>query len=135
MISSKKNRDSRLYFREMPQVRIINLSKNTALAEKAKLADNFFQRLIGLMGKANLPAGGALILKPCTSIHTIFMRFPIDAAFVNRQNRIIKIYPCLKPWRLTGMFFNSLLCLELPVGTLATTRSQAGDTIQFANNL
>ena len=119
----------------MPQVRIINVSKNTTLAEKAKLADNFFQRLIGLMGKANLPAGGALILKPCTSIHTIFMRFPIDVAFTDKKNQIIKIYHSLSPWRLTGVSLNSALCLELPPGTLAATRSQIGDTIQLVNNL
>lgn len=120
-----------IFSRNEPRLKIINVSKNTTLAENAKLADNFFKRLIGLMGKANLEAGGALILKPCTSIHTFFMRFPIDVAFVDRENRIVKIYPSLPSWRLSGMFLNSVLCLELPAGTLAITHSQAGDTIQF----
>ena len=118
----------------MPPVKIINLSKNTVLAENAEPADNFFRRLIGLMGSPCLKAGEGLILKPCNSIHTFFMRFPIDVAFIDRENKIVKIYPCLPAWRLSGIFFNSALCLELPAGTLAITRSQAGDTIQLANN-
>lgn len=119
----------------MSGIKVINLSQNTALAEKAELANSFFRRLIGLMGRPFLKAGEGLILKPCNSIHTFFMRFPIDAAFVDRENKIVKIYSCLPAWRLSGIFFNSAFCLELPAGTLAITRSQAGDTIQLASNL
>lgn len=112
-------------------VRIINLSKNTILAEKAKIADNFFSRLKGLLGKLCLATGEGLILVSCDSVHTLFMRFPIDVAFVNKENMIIKTYSCLKPWRLSAIFLNSALCLELPAGVLSVTRTQEGDHIKI----
>ena len=112
-------------------MKIINLSKGTVLADNAKMADNSFLRLKGLLGESGLGADCGLILKPCSSIHTFFMRFAIDAAFVDRQNRIIKIYSQLKPWRLSAIFPNSHFCLELPSGTFSATQTQAGDQIQI----
>lgn len=112
-------------------MRVINQSKNTVLAEEAFVANALFNRLKGLLGERGLPAHSALILKPCNSIHTFFMRFPIDAAFIDREKHIIKIYPCLKPWRLTPVFLTAVLCIELPAGTLSSTHTQEGDQIQL----
>ncbi len=72
-------------------VKIINKTKNTILAEEAYIADTVFSRVKGLLGKQSLDEGSALIIKPCNSIHTFFMRFPIDVFFVDRNNKIVKI--------------------------------------------
>jgi uncharacterized membrane protein (UPF0127 family) len=112
-------------------VKIINTTKNTLLAEKAEIADNFWLRLKGLLGKNCLQPGEGLIIRPCTSIHTLFMRFPIDAVFVDKQNKAIKAYCALSPWRSSAMFFNSSLCIELPAGTLNTSRTEKGDDVQI----
>ena len=115
----------------MTFLKVTNQTRSRLLAEEAVIAATPFSRLRGLLGKANLASGSGLILKPCNSIHTLFMRFAIDAAFVDRQNRIIKIYSQLKPWRLSAIFFNSALCLELPAGTLSATQTEEGDQIQI----
>lgn len=97
------------------------------------MASNFFLRLKGLLARRSLEAGEGLILVPCDSVHTFFMRFPIDVAFVDKQNRIIKIYSRLRPWRLTAIFIKAALCLELPAGTFVSTHTQEGDKLSLTN--
>src|SRR3990167_9526782 len=115
----------------MPRIRIINLSKNTVLAENAEPADNFFRRLIGLMGSPCLKAGEGLIIKPCNSIHTFFMRFPIDVLFVDKDNRVLKALSSLKPFRLTFIYFQASFAIELPSGTIQPTLTCKGNTLQI----
>lgn len=113
-------------------VKIINESKNIILAERAEIADTFWLRLKGLLGRKQLELKAGLILNPCNSIHTFFMRFPIDAAFIDSKNRIVKAYHSLPAWRASGMFLNSSLCIELPAGTLLTSGTETGDYIQIS---
>ncbi len=112
-------------------MKILNVSRQTVIARDVKLANNFFSRFKGLLAVKNFPAQSALVLKPCDSIHTFFMRFPIDVFFANKENKIIKIYRELKPWRLSGVFFKSRLCVELPDGSLDASRTQEGDRIEI----
>lgn len=120
-------------FRAPPKnlLKIINISKNTLLAERAEIADTFLSRLKGLLGKNLLQQGEGLIIKPCTSIHTLFMRFPIDAVFIDSKDRIIKTYHALPAWRFSVILFNSVFCIELPAGALLTSRTEVGDYIQI----
>ena len=110
-------------------MRIINKTKNTVLAEDVIAADTFFTRIKGLLGKKEFKKGQALILKSCNSIHTFFMRFPIDVLFVDKNSTVIKaIYP-LKPFRLTGIYFNATFAIELPVNTIQSTLTFEGDKL------
>lgn len=113
-------------------MQIINRSKNTVLADEVIIADTPFKRIRGLLGKKDFKPGQALILKPCNSIHTLFMRFPIDVLFVNCHNRVIKTYHTLKPWRVSGFFFNATFCIELPRRVLNNTQTRSGDLIEMA---
>ena len=70
------------------------------LGFKARVARTFCERARGLIGTKDLaPDEGMLILK-CNCIHTFFMRFPIDATFLDRDNRIVKTVRGIRPWRL-----------------------------------
>jgi uncharacterized protein len=71
--------------------------------------------MMGLMGKHGLPAGEGLLLSPAPGIHTAFMRFPIDAIFLDREDRILKVAAKLRPWR-TAACRGSRAVLELPSG-------------------
>ena len=62
-------------------------------------AHTFWQRLGGLLVRPRLQAGQALVLKPCSSVHTCFMRYAIDVVFVDGQGRVLKVIRNLKPWR------------------------------------
>lgn len=112
-------------------MRIINKDKNTILAEEAVIADTVLKRIKGLLGKKGLKSGEAIILEPCNSIHTFFMRFTIDIVFVDKQNKVIKAISGIKPWRITGVYFPSRLCIELPPGTIKSTLTSYGDTLLF----
>ena len=63
-------------------------------------AQTFFQRARGLIGRKSLAADEGLLIPHCNCIHTLFMRFPIDATFFDRKGEIVKVVRDIKPWRL-----------------------------------
>ena len=63
-----------------------------------EVADSFCTRLRGLMGRKSLPDGQGLLIAPCSSIHMCFMRFAIDAVYINRDYEILKVVSGLRPW-------------------------------------
>jgi uncharacterized membrane protein (UPF0127 family) len=110
-------------------MKIINKSNDTILAENVILANTPFKRMKGLLGKKEFSKGQALILRPCNSIHTFFMYFPIDILFVNRNNKVVKAVSSLKPFRLSGIYLNSAFAIELPSGIILSTKTQENDTL------
>jgi uncharacterized protein len=66
----------------------------------AEVARTFFARAKGLIGRKGLPPGRGLLIPRCNAIHTCFMRFPIDATFLDRDGRIVKVVRGIRPWRL-----------------------------------
>jgi len=65
---------------------------------KIEKADTFFSRFRGLMLRKRLPAGHGLLIAPCNSIHMCFMRFAIDAIFIDKDYRVLKVARNVKPW-------------------------------------
>jgi uncharacterized membrane protein (UPF0127 family) len=112
-------------------MKIINKTKNTVLAEDAVVAGTVFRRLKGILGRKAFIKGEALIITPCNSIHTFFMRFPIDVLFVDKHNRVIKVVSSLAPGRLTPLYFMSAFVIELPAGTAQASFTSEGDTISI----
>ena len=112
-------------------MRIVNKTKNSILAENAVIADTSFKRVKGLLGKSGLGEGEALVLKPCNSIHTFFMSFPIDVVFVDSQKEVVKVISDMHPFRISGIYFKAHLAIELPVGTISKTSTQPGDLLEF----
>ncbi len=112
-------------------MRIINLTKNTLLADEAKMANTFFTRLVGLLNRNSLRKSEALILTPSNSIHSLFMRFTIDVIFLDKTGKIIKTLPSFKPFRLSPLYLHSNLVIELPENTLQLTQTQPGDIIKI----
>ena len=110
--------------RPMPQVALAN-DDGTVVCEHCLLAETMFTRLRGLLGRKSLAEGEGLLLRPASSIHTAFMRFTIDAVFIDRENRIVKVAPELRPWRMTACR-GSRAVLELPAGEAARRGMQPG---------
>tara|TARA_B100001248_G_scaffold262695_1_gene261024 strand:- start:12752 stop:13093 length:342 start_codon:yes stop_codon:yes gene_type:complete len=75
--------------------------KNIELANKVSVADSLVKRCMGLMGKKELDQQECLWIKSCNQIHTHFMRFAIDAVFVNKDMQVLKVKTDIKPWRFT----------------------------------
>jgi len=112
---------------------VVNISKDTVLADKAEIAKTFLARLIGLLNRQSLSKGEALILMPSNCIHSLFMRFTIDAVFLNKEGKVIKALPSFKPFRFSPILFNASLTIELPENTLQLTRTKPGDIIKITN--
>jgi len=110
----------------------VNLRTGKELATNVRVADNIFTRMKGLLGKKELPQGEALWIKPCFSVHTFFMKFPIDIVFLNKTNQVIASVSNLSPNRMTRLYPQSFSVLELPPGTIAATNTEVGDEIKIA---
>lgn len=88
-------------------------------------------RTIGLLGTAELPSGAGLLIARSPSIHMFFMRYAIDAVFLDREQRVTTIVPNLRPWRVVWWARGSRDCLELPIGAAAASQTRAGDQLRI----
>ena len=112
-------------------MKVRNKTKNSIIVEKAIMADTFWRRLVGLMGKAELGDNSGLILTPCNSVHTMFMRFPIDVIFLNHKLEILLIKQDLRPWSISPIVAGAQYVLEVNAGKALEGRTEVGDTIDF----
>lgn len=112
-------------------LRVINQTRDVELASRLELALGPWSRLRGLLGRARLAEGEGLLLRPCQAVHTFFMRYPIDALFLDEQGRVVGLRPHLRPWRVTPFFGDALATLELPSGRVTATGTSCGDILWF----
>ncbi len=110
-------------------LRVTNLSRGTVLAHRAAVARSFRARLRGLLGRRALAPGEGLLISPTTAVHTFFMRFPIDVAFLDEGGKVVRAYHALPPFRVAIGGKRARKALELPAGTLAATSTQEGDQL------
>jgi hypothetical protein len=108
---------------------IINQTKNKTLASIVFLADSPFKRMKGLLGEKSFKAPEAMVITPCNSVHTFFMRFPIDLLFIDKHSKVVKAVANLPSFRLTPIYLASRFVIELPAGTIHTTNTSEGDQI------
>ncbi len=85
--------------REAPVVALVR-EDGSAVCERCTVAATPLRRMKGLLGRSELPPGEGLLLRPASSIHTFFMRFPLDAVFLDRDLVVRKVVAAVKPWRL-----------------------------------
>jgi len=93
----------------------LRLENGRTVCERCVLADTALARMRGLLGRRDLPHGEGLMLRPASSVHTAFMRFPIDAVFLDRDGRVLKVARGLRPWK-TSARRKARAVLELPAG-------------------
>ena len=98
------------------------------VCERCLLAERALTRMRGLLGRRYLPPGEGILLKPASSVHMAFMRFAIDAVFLDSDMRVVKIAADLKPWRAAGAR-GSKSCLEIAAGEAARRGLTVGDRL------
>jgi uncharacterized membrane protein (UPF0127 family) len=118
-------------------LRARNLTRSTDLAARVEVADGWWARFMGLMGRDGLADGAGLWLTG-NGIHMMFMRFPIDAVFVGKAagaegvaaRPVLSVHRGLRPWTgLVPMIRGAEGVLELPVGTIERSGTAVGDTV------
>jgi uncharacterized protein len=101
------------------------------LADRAGLAERFWQRALGLLGRPRMTEGEGLVLRPCKAIHTWGMQYPVDVAFRDRNGRVVASYAAFPPNQRTPWHSAAASAVELPVGTLLRASVAVGDTISW----
>ena len=109
-----------------------NRTRGAILASNVRLADTPAARRTGLLKHDRLEAGEGLWIYPTQAIHTFGMKFPIDVVFIDKQMRVRRVYQDLVPYRLTRFVWSARSVLELPSGSLAGTKTEIGDELQFS---
>ena len=97
---------------------VLNATRGAVVAARVETASDFASRSQGLLGRARLAEGEGLWIVPCPMIHTFFMKFPIDAVFLDRGLTARRVVENLRPWRLSPWVFSAHSVLELAGGTL-----------------
>lgn len=112
-------------------VAITNATRGQRLAHRARLAERWWSRLLGLIGRRALREGEALVLVPCRAVHMLGMRFPLDVAFLDERGGVVAIYHCLEPGSRSGWHRRARVAVEMPAGTLARTGTLPGDVMAW----
>jgi uncharacterized protein len=102
-----------------PVLKLTDPGSGRLLAEELERPRTFVGRGLGLMFRRSLPPGRGMLIDPCNGIHMLFMRFAIDALFLDRRNRVRKVYRRLPPWiGVVWLVWGAEKVVELPAGTL-----------------
>lgn len=108
-----------------------NLSNPAVIVDNGRVADNFVTRLRGLIGVHELAAGDGLWLKPCSSIHCMFMSIPIDVLYLDREQRVVGMDRNVRPWRMGHFHRKVHSVVELPVGVIDHSALGVGDQLRI----
>ena len=101
-------------------VLVRNQTRNTVLGDAVEVADTSEKRRVGLLKHARLDPGSGLWIVPCESVHTFFMKFPIDLVYLDKQRKVRKVRHAVPAW-----------ILELPAGTAEESGTLPGDELTF----
>jgi uncharacterized membrane protein (UPF0127 family) len=110
------------------RLRITNLTRKTVLGDSIDVADTSAKRRTGLLKHERLAPGEGLWIVPCESVHTFFMKFPIDLVYLGKDRKVKKVRHAVKPWRMSACL-SAHSILELPAGAAEKSGTQAGDEL------
>lgn len=110
-------------------MQIVNLSRQTVIANKVNIADSFRKRLLGLMTRKSYAYGEGLVLKPCNSVHSFFMKFAIDVIFIDKEFKVLHILEDMRPNHFGPIIKGAYMAIEVPSGIVPWTETQIGDKL------
>ncbi len=117
----------------MRLVRLVNQTRGTTVAETVEVASTSLTRLLGLLGRSGLEAGGGLWITPSSGVHTMGMRFPIDVVGLDKDLRVTKVWNNLVPYRVTSVSIKIHSVIELAAGQIRERQIQVGDLLHVAH--
>jgi uncharacterized membrane protein (UPF0127 family) len=112
---------------------VLNKTRERFVATNVAVADSYFSRLIGLLGKTKrwARAGQGLWIIPSHGVHTMGMLFPIDLVFLDREKNVVHVEEHVKPFRISRVSIRTYSVLELPAHTVFRTGTCVGDQLEF----
>jgi uncharacterized protein len=112
-------------------VQLKNKTKQSIIMTEVIPADNFFTRLKGLLGKKELPEGQCMLISPCKSVHTFFMKFPIDVVFIDKGFKVVKVIKNMVPGRTSPYVKEAWAVIEMPVDAELECKLVVADELQL----
>jgi hypothetical protein len=107
---------------------VVRKEDGSVVCARCVLADSVWRRMKGLLGRSELPEEEGILIRPCSSIHMLFMRFAIDAVFLDRDLRVLRVAAGLRPWRVASKR-GAKMVLELPAGRCDRVGLREGDRL------
>jgi uncharacterized membrane protein (UPF0127 family) len=111
-----------------------NVRTGAPLVTRLETAFDSKSRNRGLLGRTGVDPRHALVLAPCNSVHTFFMKFPIDVVFVGRDGTIRRIASALPPWRV-ALSPRSFAVIETAAGVIAASGTRSGDRLAIVDRV
>ncbi len=118
--------------RLVPGLRLSDPATGRVLADQVERPRTLFGRGLGLMFRQSFAPGSAMWIDPCDGIHMFWMRFPIDAVFLDREQRVVRVDRRLGLWRVVPYVWKARSVVELPAGTLDGLDLPKGHQLEFA---
>ena len=113
----------------MQMLVILNRTTRADIGDRIECADTSLTRLVGLLGRRGLEAGGGIWIRPSSGVHTFGMRFAIDVVGLDQGMRVVKLWPRIKPHRMTSINPKVRSVLELVAGQIEARAIRVGDTL------
>ena len=114
--------------RESGEFVTLRRDDGVVVVERCLVADRPVARMKGLLGRKDLPRDEGILIRPCNSIHMMFMRFAIDALFLDRDGRVVKVRENVRPWRF-AFSRRARAVVELAAGEAARRGITEGDVV------
>ncbi len=117
-------------------VYVYNKTRETFVATSATVADSYFRRLVGLLGKTKQWArfGSGLWIVPSRGVHTVGMLFPIDLIFLGKEKEVVHVEEYVRPFRISRVSLKAASVLELPPHTIYRTGTKVGDQLEISHS-
>jgi uncharacterized membrane protein (UPF0127 family) len=118
----------------MQRIAIWNQAHTILFSDAVEVADTSLSRVWGLLGRRGLDTGGGLWIRPSSGVHTFGMRFPIDVVGLDKDLRVVRLWPSLQPWRVTSISTVVRSVLELPAGFVFASGLQIGQKLHLESS-
>jgi len=112
-------------------MRIRNRTRKTLLGSNVRLAASWWERLRGYLGRPAPKPGEGMLLVGCNGIHTYWMTFDLDVLFLDEKGTVLESVRSLRPWRKTRRVRGARYVLEVPAGTIDSSKTQVGDELSW----
>lgn len=113
----------------MQTIIVRNQTSGSEIGDRIEYAATPLTRLVGLLGKDHVAAGEGLWINPSSGVHTFGMNCAIDVVGLDRSMRVVKLWPRLKPLRMTSISTRIRSVLELAAGEIEARSIQVGDVL------
>jgi uncharacterized membrane protein (UPF0127 family) len=115
----------------MSELYRLETADGRVVAGSIAVAGSIWSRFAGLMFRRSLAEGHGLALRPCNSVHMLFMRFPLDVVFVDADGSVVRVLDSIRPWRASTIVRGAKTAIELPAGTATRAGVSAGTTVRL----